>query len=420
MARRSIAIVALCLAGCGAKTGLYVPDADAQAPPDVMDAGILDAGPDVDICVEVPLDGGPIQVELEVEAEVGSADITFLIDVTASMGEEIDRIRSRLRDQLSPAIDEAIPDSQLAVATFADFPVRGYGNAGAGDNPFELRLPMTTDLSQVQAAVNAINLGDGADIQESQVEALFQLATGAGRGTYVPPAAGCPMGGVGYACMRRDAFPIVLLFTDADFHNGPRGAFPYSTGDIVPAPATYDQAVAALNALGMVVIGFDSGEGAASDHLRAVARDTGAIADGRPLVFDIGSRGQRLGTQVVSAIQTFASSVEQDIDAIFLDGDPSDGLDATDFVESVRPVRADPADGVSEIDFEAGVFRDARAGTVLTWEITVFNDAVVPGPTARRVRLEIIFRGDARRRLKRIFVDIVIPGEDGSGCEELF
>lgn len=422
MGSRSIVIVAMCLAGCGAKTGLYVPDADAQAPLDASDAGVdaFDAGPDADICVEVPLDGGPIQVELEVEAEVGSADITFLIDVTASMGEEIDRIRSRLRDQLSPAVDEAIPDSQLAVATFADFPVRGYGNAGAGDNPFELRLPMTTELSQVQAAVNAINLGDGADIQESQVEALYQLATGAGRGTYVPPSAGCPMGGVGYACMRRDAFPIVLLFTDAEFHNGPDGDFPYSTGDIVPPPARYEQAVAALNALGMVVIGFDSGEGAARDHLSRVARDTGAIADGRPLVYDIGSRGQRLGTQVVSAIQTFASSVEQDIDAIFLDGDPTDGLDALDFVEGIRPLRADPADGVSAIDVAAGVFRDARAGTVLTWEITVFNDAVVPGPRPQRVRLEIIFRGDARRRLSRIFVDIVIPGEDGAGCEEIF
>ncbi len=420
MGSRSILIVAMCLAGCGAKTGLYVPDADAQAPPDAMDAGIdvFDAGPDVDICVEVPFDGGPVQVELEVEAEVGSADITFLIDVTASMGEEIDRIRSRLRDQLSPAIDEAIPDSQLAVATFADFPVRGYGNAGAGDNPFELRLPMTTDLSQVQAAVNAINLGDGADIQESQVEALYQLATGAGRGTFVPPSAGCPMGGIGYACMRRDAFPIVLLFTDADFHNGPRGAFPYGAGDIVPAPATYAEAVSALNALGMVVIGFDSGEGAAVDHLRSIAEDTGAVAGGRPLVFDIGSTGRRLGTQVVSAIQTFASSVEQDIDAIFLDGDPTDGIDATEFVESIRPLAANPPDGVSSIDVDEGVFRDARAGTLLTWEITVFNDAVVPGPRPQRVRLEIIFRGDARRRISRLFVDIIVPGEDGSGCEE--
>ncbi len=403
-------------AGCGAKTGLYVPDGGEDA--GLMDAGVdapTDAAMDVP-CVEVPFDGGPVEVDLQVEAQIGAADITFLIDVTASMGEEIDRIRSRLRDQLSPAIDAAIPDARLAVATFADFPVGEYGSAAAGDKPFELRLPMTDDIAQVQAAVNTIELGDGGDLRESQVEALYQLATGAGRGSYVPPSAGCPMGGVGYACVRRDALPIVLLFTDARFHNGPGGTFPYGP-EIVPAPATYEQAVRALNALGMVVIGFDSGDGVASPDMRRLARDTALSDTGEVPVYDIGRRGQRLGTQVVSAIETFASTVEQDIDAVLLDGDATDGIDALELVEGIVPLAATPPEGVGRIDRDAGVFREARAGTLLTWQITLRNGAVVPGPRPRRVRLEVIFRGDARRRLDRRFIDIVVPGTDGAGCE---
>lgn len=419
--RRSFALLLASAigAGCGAKTGLYVPDGGEDAGQS-MDAGVdapMDAAIDVP-CVEVPFDGGPVEVDLQVEAQVGAADITFLIDVTASMGAEIERIRTRLRDLLSPAIDAAIPDSRLAVATFADFPVGGYGSPAAGDKAFELRMPMTDDLAQVQGAVNSIELGDGGDLPESQVEALYQLATGAGRGTFVPPSAGCPMGGVGYACMRRDALPIVLLFTDAQFHNGPGGSNPYGP-DLVPRPATYEEAVRALNALGMVVIGFDSGDGSARRDLRQLARDTSLTSSGEVLVYDIGSRGQRLGTQVVSAIQTFASTVEQDIDAVLLDGDLSDGIDALELVEGIVPLAASPPDGVGAIDREAGVFRDARAGTVLTWQISLRNDAVVPGPRPRRVRLEVVFRGDARRRLDRQFIDIVVPGEDGAGCEAL-
>ncbi|HJK93957.1 MAG TPA: vWA domain-containing protein [Polyangiaceae bacterium LLY-WYZ-15_(1-7)] len=418
------AACALALVGCGAKTGLYVPDGGDNESFDAgvdggLDASMADAGPDADICVDVPFDGGPVEVDLDVEAQVGAADIAFLIDVTASMQEEIEEIRSRLRDQLVPAIRDAVPDSRLAVATFADFPVGDYGSSGAGDKPFELRLPMTSNINEVQAAVDNIELGDGRDIQESQVEALYQLATGAGRGSYVEPSAGCPAGGLGYACVRRDALPVVLLFTDAEFHNGPGGVFPYGS-DVIPRPATYEEAVRALNALGVRVMGFDSGGGLARDHLREVARDTEAIAEGSPLVFDIGTSGQRLGTSVVEAIETLAGSLEQDIDAVLVDPVPSDGVNVLDFVEGVVPLRAEPPDGVAGIDVEGGVFLQARAGTRLIWQIVVRNDAVVPGPSPRRFRLEIIFRGDARRRLGRRFIDIVVPGEGGEGCDELF
>ncbi|MEM6959564.1 MAG: hypothetical protein AAF645_28020, partial [Myxococcota bacterium] len=75
--------------------------------------------------------------------------MVFLIDNTQSMGDEIDRIRSQLRDRIAPAIRSAVPDSELAVATFADFPVLPYG--ARSDVPFELRLQMTNELPAVQA-----------------------------------------------------------------------------------------------------------------------------------------------------------------------------------------------------------------------------------------------------------------------------
>ncbi|MFW5876540.1 MAG: vWA domain-containing protein [Myxococcota bacterium] len=404
--------------GCGARTGLELPDAE---PLNVEDAGVMDAAPDapadagVDAeCIEVPFEGEPIEVALETEAEIGRADVVFLVDSTASMQAEIDTIRNRLENQLAPAIRDAIPDSQLGVATFQDFPVGPYGDRG--DTPFQLITASTADVSQVQAGVAAIRTGDGMDPPESQVEALYQLATGEGIGGFVPPSPGCPSGGVGYACLRTDALPVVLLFTDAPFHNGPGGSNPY-TG-IVPSPHTYGQMTDELDRLGTRVIGFGSGGGDERADLREIALDTGAIdRTGRPLVFDIGTSGQRLGTEVVNAIRTFASDAVFDVDLLLVDPAPGDGVDVTGFVERVVPVRADPADGLGSIDEEAGVFREVSAGTLVVFELVIGNDAVVPGPEPQTFRLDVVFRADGLARIARTSVELTVPGEDGMGCE---
>lgn len=408
----ALPLLAALSAGCGAKTGLNTPDAS-------MDAGV----PEIDAaipCIEVPPDGGLIEVPLETEARLGRADVMFVIDVTASMQDEIDQIRDKLRDRLAPAIEDEIPDAQFGVATFADFPIMPYGDPD--DDPFTLMLPMSEDLSRVQAAVNAIELGNGRDEPESQVEALYQIATGEGLVPWVEPSFGCPMGGRGYACFRDDALPIVLLFTDAPFHNGPaEGGEPYSPYDaseISPVPHTYEEAIEAMRAIGVRVIGFDSGDGAPARHLRALAMDTGAVNEtGSPLVYDIGRGGEGLGTGVVDAMKSFADAVIFDIDAIVQDPMPGDGVDVTEFVEEVVPVRAIPMDGVESIDTDANVFRGVRSGTTVVFQLRIRNDAVVPGPTARRFQLEFIFRGDGRTRLGRRIVEIVIPGADGEGCE---
>lgn len=412
----TVGTVGLLAVGCGAKTGLNRPDAN-----DVFDAGTdaaVDASPDADIpCFEVPFDGGPLEVSMEVVAEVGRADVLFLIDTTASMMDEIEQIRVRLRDIIAPELNIAIPDSQIGVATFGDFPVGGYGMADQ-DDPFTLMLPMTDDLARAQAAVNAIRLGNGMDEPESQVEALYQLATGEGFDRFVPASAGCPSGGIGYACFRRDALPVVLLFTDASMHNGPDGANAYGA-DLVPPPHSYPQAVDALQGLGAVVIGFDSGGGAGSPHLRRVARDTGAVVGGEPLVFRINRNGDGLSDEVVGAVRTFASNIVIDIDVVASDPDRGDGVDVLDFIDRIEPLSASPASGVGSIDVPGGVFRDVVAGTRVTFQIVLNNDAVVAGTEPKSFRLELFFRGDGRTRLARRLIDIVIPAADGAGCDDL-
>jgi hypothetical protein len=187
---------------------------------------------------------------------------------------------------------------------------------------------------------------------------------------------------------------------------------------ISPAPHAYGQALAALRERDIRVIGFDSGDGSARSDLATVATDTGAVGtDGRPLVFDVGRRGERLGTEVIGAIELFASAIVFDVDALLVDPDPRDEIDPRDFVEAVIPLSASPPDGIESIDVEAGVFRGVISGTDLLFQLRLRNDAIVAGPTARRFRLEIVFRGDERTRLDRRIIEIVIPGADGTGCD---
>lgn len=412
-----LALAAGLAAGCGARTGLDVPDSG--------DAG-LDGGPDAADaadaplpCIELDPDGGIIDLPLDTEVELGRADVALLVDTTASMGSEIAQIRAGLRDRIVPGIRASIPDSRLAVATFADFPNEPCGQLG--DSPFELVLPITDDVARVQAAVDSIGLDSGVDPPESQVEGLFQLVTGEGLPGFVEPGFGCPGGGFGFACFSTDALPVVLLFTDAPFHEGPGGSNPYLCG-VTGVAHRYADAVAALTARDVRVIGLFSGGGDAEARrdLDAIARDTGAIGrGGAPLVFDIGSDGERLSESVVDAIETLASVIELDIDTRLEDPDPGDAVDPRDFVDAVLALRAEPPEGAGEVDREAGVFRRVRTGTRVVFQLRLRNDAVAPGAGPQRFRLTIVFRADMRTRIGSTTIEIVVPGRDGTGCPPL-
>jgi hypothetical protein len=401
-------LAALALVACGAKTGLEIPDAnvDMEIPVDAA----------VPPCIEVPWDPmSPVPVEVPVSTvlRLERADVLFLIDVTSSMNGEIAQIRNRLRDRIAPALRSEIPDVRLGVARFADFPVGRYGSER--DEPFSLITPMTDDLNVVQAAMNGVRTTLGGDEPESQVEALYQSATGAGLGTFIPASFGCPMGGFGYPCFRQDSLSVIFLFTDAPFHNGPNREEPYA--GISPPPHSYTQTLDVLLENDIRVLGFASGRAAARRVLERLATDTRATdRDGAPLVFDIGSDGQNLDTSVVRAIQDFAEGVLLDIDTVVLDPVPGDGVDSRSFVERVIPSRAEPASGVTSIDAENGTFLGVRSGTTVFFELLLRNDIVAPTNEPQEFFVDIQFRGNGRTLLERIRVRIVIPAINGDGC----
>jgi hypothetical protein len=422
----SLALAAAC--GCGAKTGLPVPDVlTPDAPTDVARDVPTDA-PRQDLCIDVVPDAGVLSVNLLTRPQLSLADVFFVVDRTGSMEEEIDAIKVNLQRTIVPGIAAAIGDVQFGVATFGDFPFEPYGDPG--DVPFTLVAPVDRSIANVQGAVNSIRVGGGGDNAEAMVETLFQVPSGEGYSPWIPAASPCGAPGrLGYGCLRPNAQAIFLVVADAPMHNGPDGRAPYAVSAFTSparcpsylprcaasrAPHTYDEAVAALRSVRARVIGIDSGRAPFSGlaDLQRLARDTDTVtASGQPLVISIGTNGSELDQRVVTAVRTFTQQVRFNASARVLDLDAA--RPASALVRAVRPVAATPADAIARI--EGGTFVGVVPGTQLTFAIDVETN-VPRMAVAQRFPARIQFLADGRPNLGFQDIELVIPAEDGSGC----
>lgn len=411
--RRAVGALALALLlGCGAKTGLGAPDAAVDAG---YDAGVLPSRP---TCIVVTPDDPLVTFDLLIPASLRVVDVMFLLDSSASMQDEIDHVRRRLRDVVVPGIRALIPDAAFGVALFGEFPVPPHAFSGADVGPYELRTPITAEIARIESALEATPVWGNLDDPEAAIEGLYQVATGEGLAPWIPPTVGCPRGGIGGACFRTEAFRIVIVATDAPMHNGPPGIPPIAPYRLTPAPHSYEETIEALRAAGLLVIGLgasDAGRPSPLPHLEAVARDTGSVDGvGRPLVFDIGSRGDRIGHEIVSAVRRIAEDLPIDVEAEVQD-EPGDGVDAREVIRGVIAVAADPPDAVERI--EESRFVGVRPGTRLTFRLEVDVRRLPSSPLRREFRGRVLFRSSAGSRIEVRDVVVVVPGEDGVGCD---
>jgi hypothetical protein len=284
---------------------------------------------------EVPYNEDPIPPmdTLVFSTDIQQADVYFLIDTTASMGGEIDNLTTTLSTTVIPSIRDEILDVWFGVGAFDDYPIAPYGSNVRGDRPFYQVQRMTDSADQAQAAVESLVVHFGDDRPESDVTALYTVATGLGDGVYIDPPTECTSSERGYACFRARSLPIIILITDAPFHNGPGGENPYT--DVPTAPRQYDEMLAALIDISAKVIGVNSGW--ARSHLARLAGDTGT-ADlwDNTLVFDIYADGNGLGEQIVTAVSILANQVPIEVSTEPVD-DPSDAVDATRFINRIVP-----------------------------------------------------------------------------------
>lgn len=334
------------------------------------------------------------------------------------MLDELGVIRQTLVEEIVPGLSDLVPNLQISVGQYTDFELAEAGYGALGNDVFELLQVSTRDLVAIDEAVHSLYVEASGDSAEALVEALYLSVTGESLEPWVREA-NCVGWTYGYPCWRRDGALLILAFTDAPSHNGPRNTYPYDTSHFPPGshPHTYPEALQELRRVGARVIGFNSGEFGLTgrEDLEQLARDTGAVhTDGTPLVYDIGRDGGRLTESVVESVRTLINTVPSDLDLVFEDH-PGDDVDATEFVERVVAVGAEPPEGATVL---ADRFEDVSPGTRVTFRVLFSNDLRRQGTTAQSYLLWVILRANEAIRLRTQLIEIVVPPAGaGEGCD---
>jgi hypothetical protein len=379
-----------------------------------------------------PLDPEPLMDTLVFSTDLQHADVFFLVDTTGSMGGEITNLRTSLSDYIIPQIQAVITDVWFGVGAFDDYPESTYGTTG--DLPFYLLQRMTSSTTDAQTAVNSLSVHDGEDLPESTIPALWATATGGALGTYVPAQDACTTTESGYPCFRSGAVPIVVLITDAAFHNDKTGSDAYS--GITPTPPNYADTVTELTAINAKVTGVWSGSGPEVEDLNDIARDTGAVYEVsagvfQPLVAQIFPDGSYLGDRVVLNVQRLANQTPIEISTAARDLDEGswDTVDATGFIDRIVPNttggvedpmhpgvfcvpglstadRSSPPDGIDD------VFTGVLPGTTVCFDIYPIRNDIVPATEEVQIyQAEIDVIGDGYTVLDTRSVFFLIPPE---------
>lgn len=328
-------------------------------------------------------------VEVTLSARTSTADVFFLFDITGSMIEERDAVVEAFTGRIVPELVALVPDLELGVGSFADYPVLDHG--GRDDRPFTLVRAMApaTDARAVLRAIESLPVADGRDVPESLAPALYSLASGRGltwTGGSLPDAS-CPDLREGYACFRPKSLPVIVVVTDA-----PANTYEFDAPDL-------DDAIEALNARGARVITLRSGLDELGHH-EAIASGTGTVdADGAPIVLDVPQNGEGIADGLLAAITTLLSETRQPL-SVELDG------------EGLAVVRGFTVEELRHPTLMDGFFvrrdGDRFEGVLPSAELTISLDlgrAEEPLAPVAVVRVQALGHGGAHAGSSTVYVD---------------
>ncbi len=403
--------------------------------------------PPQDFFVILPYQGPHDVRPLRFDTSLHVADVYFLVDATGSMGGPIHNVETSLTD-IAMQLRAVVDDVQFGVGYIEDFPWRSGGPFGMtfygspSDVPYHNQQDITSDLSLVHDALAGLErpdstsatgytaIGDGGDGPESQVEGLYQTATGEGGvWTWGPTGATWTLDrrdcvaqpderGTrrGYPCFRPGSLPIIVMVTDVDYHNGSPTGTRYPYQQINPEPHTLPDAATAINALGGRYVGVpiesDSGMSIHDDQ-DTMATSTGSVdAAGHPLVFP--ALNGDVGNQVVMAIETLALHTPMDVTTETDDWQPNpDGVDARMFIHSVTAIEGFPGAGTGYDHHDDTTFYAVVPGTSLEFDVDFQNDFRMPSTSAQVFRAKIAVIGNRSARLDERNVYIIVPPDHG-------
>ncbi|KAL7576999.1 hypothetical protein ACA910_006749 [Epithemia clementina (nom. ined.)] len=164
-------------------------------------------------------------------------EICLVTDVSGSFRDDLPNLQSSA-NAIFNAVNGAVAEARFGVATFSDYPVAPYGEPGI-DIPYTLESPLSPDRDDFVNAINGLTIRRGADLPESQYDAIVGGVQGLTNDFVDAPSCG----------WSEDSLytRILMLATDARFHTPADGG---------PHENNFTSTVAAMNAIGARFVGL--------------------------------------------------------------------------------------------------------------------------------------------------------------------
>ncbi len=399
--------------------------------------------------------------EFDFSTRIRAVDIAFVVDTTGSMGGTITEVQTTLESTIVPGIVAALgagADARYAMAAHGDFQEGGWNYSGN----LAVMQPMTADVAAVRRATTYLQASSGGDGPESMVPAMHSMLTGVGFPSYLDAsgggcdatlqsairaawgtgdAAACgpvrnmdPVGdchdgpddpaSYGWACFRTGRVPIVVLFSDAPWHNGPNSAddgiapggnyYAAST----PGAPTWPDLVSAFTTRGAYFVGIDVSSWGDQTYMNSLelARLTGTVdGSGSPIAFN--GTAADVSASVIDAVERIAGTTRQDI-TTRVDPDAAETRIAppnntASFIDAVVPVRGIPAAPEGFDSMDATTFYNVAPSTRVTFRVDFNNDFQMGTDVAQVFRARIVVLGRAGSEVDDRDVFVVVPALGG-------
>lgn len=361
-----VAVLALVF---GAATAL------AQVTPSMVDE---DLSPGASLTVPKSVETPPLPPSL---------DLCLLVDMSGSYTNDLPNIRD-LDDGIFDTVRAGVPNSWFCLASFVDYPFARWG-IPEYDYAYQLDQDLTTDKATWTGAIDNLSVMFGDDTPESQYEALYQMATGAGRDvTPTGPSAGDVPAGQAPSWRGTGTTRVIAITTDAPFHEyGDTALVPDDCDPSLrpcewPGP-TATEAVDALTAADVRVIAIKAP--GASTQMDNLANATGGA------VVSTSSTSAEIGEAIVAGLGNLPITVTpvpvgcEPLDFLFSPGfDTVTSGETVAFSEAIS-VPADAPQGTTvhcTVEFRSA--DDAVLGEQIVWidilDVTAPQAACLEGP----------------------------------------
>lgn len=458
-----------------ATTLVTATHAGLQGNAQVTVAAYRKTGEQQDFFFVLPYDdpAGAQSKPLTFSTDVKELDVFINMDTTGSMNDEITNLQAGLSAVVND-IQTQVPNTQFGVGAYEDFPRGSFGDpnctqAGLNgpDQPFELFQGITGNIAAVQTGLASLSgfgqaIGCGADTAESNLEALYQIATGAGLNGPGPTFVAANAVGIGGVGFRAESMPIIVSVTDAPSHDPDNDACSgtkYSQDAGVQAVA--HGRAATMAALGqicarVVQIATSGGGGCTSlGDANEFASTTGALVPpeawdlapgGRPpgcgagacctgfngagvgtngaglcpLAYSASGNGSGVSTSVSDGIQMLAQYAPFTVttattgEAVDVSGAAlPPGVTTADLLSSVTPHShgAVPLPGAANPTLTPDSFAGVIPKTDVTFSVVAFNNVIPAGPKPRLFSAHVAVQADGCSELDEREVLILVPPE---------